>query len=792
MSVENYLESIRKNTKTSSNHTSELNTTMKNLLNYEALKRAVSAGVAKGNKDQFKRLEELSKKILMTTDATAGELKEINVLLKAFYASIPKNSTGSAEVSAGSWVKALKEILDEFGDKLPDKFRNRVRNDLVSTAAAAGADPNAVFQQLNAQQVNLQQITINQTNILENIYEFMEDREKKLERKAEAEKPIKDENERNTKNFWATKMGGVLDKLGALVKNASKVGMFLGLIYVGLGVWNSLSKDIQQLVRGVTSTFTVVQLGNVISRTVSALFRNAPMLGNIAGKVSSFRAGLKAPKLPDFSSGGKASWISQIEGFFARIKALSTHALKEAVPAINKVLRELFPMAAKVVDWIRNMGKTAFGIYEKTASFFKPIGAGISKVLAWFKGLGPILKIAGGALRGLGKFIPGIGWIIQAVISVADFIEGFQKTSGGPIDKIKGGLKRMAVEFIAVFADVASFLLNKFADFLGAILIKDGKVADGAVQQKLQQIVVGALTPIRDVANGIQDWASSKRTGAGYEGGTASTSSSGSYSDLFTAKSQVPSSYGSAMPEFRGDGKINMSAGVKMSDHSQDFYRRAGLSNKVTSGMEGKHAGTASNPRSHYSGNKFDLDISTRSVTAFADEVRKMLKMPDLIEIRTESVPSSIVEGARKILAKEGLPVKKLINDGYPSYSTGPHLDVLIAPPGSKTTTAALPKLPAGASVTTAESIPGLPEHLQGENNPMTVAIKAEMAKIQQEQSKLLSEIKAPNQLDKKKEAAKPTTQSSAQKQSTTAPLPAKKNDVYDASLALLQSTLGA
>ena len=134
-----------------------------------------------------------------------------------FYAQIPKNNQGNTQVSAESWVKALKEVLDEFGDSLPDKFRNRLKYDIVGTAAQAGADPKQVFQQLNVTQIN-------QTMVLQNIYAEMKEQQLLIERKAEAEKPVKQQKERNNENFWQTRMGGVLDKLTKIADHVLSAG----------------------------------------------------------------------------------------------------------------------------------------------------------------------------------------------------------------------------------------------------------------------------------------------------------------------------------------------------------------------------------------------------------------------------------------------------------------------------------------------------------------------------------------------------------------------------------------
>lgn len=782
MSVESYLDSIRKNTISNADKTASLNNTIKDLLNYESLKKAVSAGVEKGNREQFKRLAELSKKILLTSDATNAELKETNKLLKLFYAQIPKDSAGNTQVTADSWVKALKEVLDEFGDSLPQKFQNRLKYDIVSAAAEGGADPKAVFQQLNMTQIN-------QTVILQNIYDGMIERQKLIDRKAEALKPIENDEKRKQSNFWETRLGKVISTLSGILDKMSKAAQWLSLIYVGLAIWNDLADPIKSALRSLSAINITARISSIISRLfkgseISKFVRSLNPSRIFSGLGSKIKGLFEGSAVPKLEGSGQMSFISKIEGFFARIRALTSYAIKNVVPPTSKILKELFPTFSKILNWIKNVGASAISLYKKLAPgfklFMKGIQTGLSKFGGLLKLLAPAIKVGSSFL----KFIPVAGWILQGIISLGDFIQGFINTRGSLIDKIKGGFKRVGVEFVAVFGDLAVWTLKHLTLLIENIAKKIPGLWD------ITQPLLGGLGK---TITGLRNSLSNMRSGIGYESTSSSSSSSGIYepstgtfymgSDALSAAMPLSSHVAGSSPTSASG--VNKSAGVQLSSQAADFYKRAGLSNRVTSGMEGKHAGTASNPRSHYSGNKFDLDISTTSAAAFANEVRKMLRTPGLVEIRTESVPAWVVEGARKILKAEGYNTSKLINDGYPSYSTGPHLDVLIDPKYS-----GVPATSTGltTSMETLDSAAATGDLTP--SNPLLADMTKNLTKAFNEQIKLFDKgAKAPNQLASSQSRAATTaiTNQLAAKSSGNAVTFNKKSDIQDDSLAALR-----
>lgn len=771
MSVEDYLNSIRKNTNSTTKKTSAVDSTIKELLNYEALKRAVKDGVIKGNEEQFRKLSELSRKILTSSDATASELQEINQLLKLFYSEIPKNSSGNTQVALDSWIKALKEILDEFGNSLPEKFQKRLKYDIVASASEGGANPRQVFQQLNQQQ----NIQINQTLVLNNIYSLMKDQKQLTDRKAEAEKPVKDQKEKEQKTWWQNTMGRVTGFLRDITDKLSTAGKALGLLYVGLGIWNSLSESVQGFLRDFSAVNITAKLGVALSKLM-------PSLSGLFGKIklpswlTNLATASKGSNALKLTGNMPTSTLSKIEGFFLRFKAILNHSIREALPTISKVIKELFPTFSKVFKWIGAKGKLIFDIYQKIAPGLKIVGSWISKVFGWIARLAKFLPLAIRVGSSILKFIPMVGWILQGIISLADFIEGFK------IDGIKGGFRRMGVEFVAVFGDLASFVVKGLVKLVASIANKTGLFKD-------------TLENLNKILGGIDSWKSSIRTGVGYDGsssGGVAMPSTSTYDPVSSTVFMGQDSYNELLPlasaakgttPANAEG-IRKASGVKLSAQTSDFIKRAGITNKITSGMEGVHAGTAKNPRSHASGNKFDMDISTKSATAFANEVRKLLKTPGLVEIRTESVPNSIVETARAMLKKEGLNVSKLINDGYPSYSTGPHLDVLIDPKYSGVAkTAQTPDF--------STTVTSLADTGESKNtNPLVAQITEQLTKAFNEQSKLFEKgAKAPDQLSSTQNKANTSAiiKNLSSKSSGNAVTFNKQNDINDANLAALE-----
>lgn len=779
MSVEDYLNSIRKNTASTSSHSEKLSDTMRELLNYETLKKSISAGVEKGNREQFKRLSELSKKILSTSEATSQELREINLLLKMFYAQIPKNNQGNTQVSAESWVKALKEVLDEFGDSLPDKFRNRLKYDIVGTAAQAGADPKQVFQQLNVTQVN-------QTMVLQNIYAEMKEQQLLIERKAEAEKPVKQQKERNNENFWQTRMGGVLDKLTKIADHVLSAGKWLGLIYVGLGIFSQLSENAKNIVRSLGA---LPALMGAIPRLMTAM--------------------------------------NSLKGLDA-IKAIGNNKVFRSIGNMAKSAGSAIKTAGTDFLWNTKLGNGLLNIATN------PVLTSITKSLQSLpKYVGSVLKMLEPVKGIVVKVLPVLSGIFRKLVwpvtVIYDFIDGFASSNGSTHEKIMNGLKNVVHKFIQAIASIPSWIIKglfKAWDHASAYFKKGlpavGKdIMNGLVflfKEVFSVLTLPLSTLLGEIIARIKDehpnvakflqsaknlvdktLPSAPASGGLFSGGSASMapgitdSVTGTrYVGKDTMDAMLPlnaASYGRTLPTAEG---INKKSDVIISGQTADFYKRAGLTNKITSGMEGKHAGTASNPRSHYSGNKFDLDISTTSAVAFANEVRKMLKTPGLVEIRTESVPRSVVEGARAILKKEGLDTSRLINDGYPSYSTGPHLDVLIDPKYSGVSPTNAKLATSTKNLEGSSTASDIPSTTKEDKNPMIAQLETQLTKAFSEQVKMLEKgVKAPDQL------------ASAQTKASTSAIVGqlgsqssggaitfnKKNDIQDASLVPFRFT---
>ena len=512
----------------------------------------------------------------------------------------------------------------------------------------------------------------------------------------------------------------------------------------------------------------------------------------------------------------------------------------DAIKAIgnNKVFRSVGNMAKSAGSAIKTAGtdflwntKLGNGLLNIATN---PVLTSITKSLQTLpKYVGSVLKMLEPVKGIVAKVLPVLSGIFRKLVwpvtVIYDFIDGFASSNGSTHEKIMNGLKNVVHKFIQAIASIPSWIIKglfKAWDHASAYFKKGlpaiGKdIMNGLVflfKEVFSVLTLPLSTLLGEIIARIKDehpnvakflqsaknlvdktLPSAPASGGLFSGGSASMAPG--ITDSVTGTRYVGSdtmdallplnaaSRGRTLPTAEG---INKKSDVIISGQTADFYKRAGLTNKITSGMEGKHAGTASNPRSHYSGNKFDLDISTTSAVAFANEVRKMLKTPGLVEIRTESVPRSVVEGARAILKKEGLDTSRLINDGYPSYSTGPHLDVLIDPKYSGVSPTNAKLATSTKNLDGSSTASNIPSTTKENENPMIAQLETQLTKAFSEQVKMLEKgVKAPDQL------------ASAQTKASTSAIVGqlgsqssggaitfnKKNDIQDASLVPFRFT---
>ena len=645
MSVESYLESIRKNTKSNADRTSSLDSTIKDLLNYESIKRAVSDGIVDGSKEEFKKLAELSKKVLTSSDASATELKAIRSLLAMFYQQIPKNSSGNTSVSAETWIKALKEVLDEFGDSLPLKFQNRLKHDIVSSAAQAGADPKQVFQQLNVTQVN-------QTLVLQNIYEFMQDRELKLERKAEADKPKIEQEKKDQENFWQVNIGKMLGLLGSLAKGLGTGSKWLGAIAVGYGLWNQLSDTAKNVLRGFSLAGLVFK---GLPVKVLDWFKN--IFGKVSGLVKNLASKFSGSKLVAsikslFSGAKNAITGSKAFGFVSSIgdkikTAFSGSKFKGILDGIGGFMKKLAP---KIFTGLK-------------AALNNPIFKNISKIFA------PML-------RAFGRF-SGIG---TAIMAVFDFIDGFTKTEGNFLNKMVGGLKNIIIAPLKAIRD----LILMGAEWIGKLFALIGKTVTDNFSNGLSsmgQIFTGFVSTVADTLTTLID--NVKKT---FEDAR----------DKFLFwKNQDPSTSAAvpqSAPKTATKG-INLRAGVKVSQHVADFIKNAGITDAISSGIRkptndrdwtgGKRGVGQVSAKSHASGNKFDIAMGGKSAKDLASTLEKLLRTPGFVQAGVEGSGKSWENAywqALGILKQKGFKSSDLSKIKWwgTTYATGRHIDVLV------------------------------------------------------------------------------------------------------------------
>lgn len=143
-------------------------------------------------------------------------------------------------------------------------------------------------------------------------------------------------------------------------------------------------------------------------------------------------------------------------------------------------------------------------------------------------------------------------------------------------------------------------------------------------------------------------------------------------------------------------GDINLKNNVKINSTMKEYLQdieNSGGNFTITSGMDGKHAGTASNKRSHYSGNKIDIAVLGLSDEQIINNIIiPLINDPRTIEIVLEAFPNG--SGQRIVdKVKERYPIVKkrcltnaryLKAEGANKNTTGAHIDVLIDPSKAK------------------------------------------------------------------------------------------------------------
>jgi hypothetical protein len=240
---------------------------------------------------------------------------------------------------------------------------------------------------------------------------------------------------------------------------------------------------------------------------------------------------------------------------------------------------------------------------------------------------------------------------------------------------------------------------------------------------------------------------------------------------------------------------IKTSAGVRLSSQSSDFIKRAGLTDTITSGTEGRHQGNASNPRSHYSGNKFDVGMAGKNATQLASTLEKLLRTPGLLEAHVEGATArgdreswkTTYSKALAILKSKGFSNAQLSKIGWwgAKYSSGKHIDVLIDPKKSGVTGNIEPaQVGISQSALSSASDTGT-----AETNPLLSMMKAQLVQVQNEMIAYLKKgIKSPDQLTatQNKAATSAITSKLAEASKSDSVTFNKKTDITDPSLASL------
>lgn len=453
---------MRQSNGSSSSGSQDLNGTLKDLLGFESLRRAMSMGVLDGTRIGFDKLNELSRKVISTNDASAQELKQIKTMLKEWYSMQHTNGNGKIPVGAEAMVKGIKSVLDEFGDKLPLKFQTMLKNDLTRTAVAGGAKSedvlNAIGSDLNA------------------ILLHMQERDKIVEREKLEEDERKRAEAKANKGFWEVALGKITDMFGKLAQAIAPIAGWLALLYAGMELVRHLTEEqkkaMKDSIKPGGSTYNASH-GLAVAEIMKGWFKNEQSVlrkgfGSLGEAIKNGKFGKKAQGMAEgtsdfFASAGK-SW-SKLAYSSRKIFVVAKKSLWDSAKLAGRFSKE----AERIPKLLK---------LDRAAEAYSFLIKGGFKATKWIKSAGEVFE--------------KVAKPLAVVFAVIDFRAGFIATRGSIVRKTLGGLKRAVTEFFASFLDLANWI--------------------GEIATKITGI--GVFKSVGDIA---QKFAGTMRQGVGYE-----------------------------------------------------------------------------------------------------------------------------------------------------------------------------------------------------------------------------------------------------------------------------------
>lgn len=184
-----------------------------------------------------------------------------------------------------------------------------------------------------------------------------------------------------------------------------------------------------------------------------------------------------------------AAWISKILlPFRLMLKAFKVRPL---IQGISNFFKVRFPRFAKFFTKKGALGKLMLGINR------------VGKIVTGFLTKIPII---GRIVRALKFGFTKLVWPLQILLSVIDFIKGFQATEGNIFAKIKGGMKNVILKFIELPVMFLGWIVEKTAKLFGVELTNVGQSIMDWINKALNAIYkwgpIGWIKSFVDILQG--------------------------------------------------------------------------------------------------------------------------------------------------------------------------------------------------------------------------------------------------------------------------------------------------
>jgi hypothetical protein len=241
----------------------------------------------------------------------------------------------------------------------------------------------------------------------------------------------------------------------------------------GVSLWQETHKNINKLFGKLLGHIQdvlgpVYDLFNYAWETVTSIFQSMKNIffSNVNKKyqkdsIKYQKEIAKNTKKPGVGVAGKAKGEGESPWTILAVLAASAAI---ALGGIFKKIILPFQILWTALTAIPFIGKLISGAGRK---IFGPVMEWVGKIIVWFEQIPFIGKFIGKFFKFFKLGMKILGWPLQIIMSVIDFIKGFMETEGSIVDKIFGGLQKVVLEFLDLPIEALGWVIEKIAGFFG-------------------------------------------------------------------------------------------------------------------------------------------------------------------------------------------------------------------------------------------------------------------------------------------------------------------------------------